>query len=1727
MMNRYLQLLLVFFLSGSAHAQNYGNEWIEYSQKYFAFNVYQTGIHRIDQSALVANNVPVGTFASENIQIFGRQREIPILIVDGNDNSMDPGDYILFFAEKNDGWLDSLVYTDPTHIANPGYSLYNDTIQYFFTWNDQTTNKRFIIDPDTEFGTYGSPANYVLKDIESACANISTGYSEGNRLDDAAGSVFAPGEGWGCYSATLATPQNNILMATYEAYSGADAPLSTIHFSVTSASNAPYQNPDHHLQLQVSNSLTLTDTVFESYQQIKQTKTFPASLISSPFTFLQLNCINDLGAAADILNLTYWKLRYARSPIYTGQTYDDFWVENNPDYPKTQVNLQSLPATNAIAFSFGSANYALTTQLNGGSWQFLVPNNPSNNTTRVVIGDLSVAITITQLEAVNGSGQFTDFSALSAEGAVIMVYHPILQSATANYANYRSSLAGGGHNVVLANINELYQQYGGGVEKHILGIRRFAHHLYDLTSQKPKGLFLLGKGLSEYLSNAPQFSTRFNPGNFAASLIPSFGHPSSDIAITAGLNGTQWDPLIPTGRIAAKSNEELQNYLNKVIQYESQQVQNDPNNYTTATKDWQKQILHFVGGSDQQQQLLFRSYMDTMKKTIEDSLFAANVTSYYKNSSDPLDPTVISGVTERISNGVSIMNFFGHAAASNNGFEINIDEPANWNNQGKYPVVIGNSCYNGNIFGTGVSTSEKFVNTSDAGAIAFISSVSVGYDYPLALYSGRLYGHFSKFSYGETIGEQMRRTILYSQIALGNNLLSESTCMQMALHGDPMLRVNWHQRPEIEISAQNMYFEPTALNLTVDSIELNLIITNLGRSVLQPFKVEIRRDFPGTTTDSVYTLTLPHLHYKDTIHFKMPMQPNIGVGINKFSILVDIPSEVAEQAEEVNNNQIVYDYFVNVDGILPVYPYDFAVIPYDSVTVRASTINPIANLRTYLFELDTTDTYDSPQLRRFSITDVGGVKEVRPDQWRNAGGGSFPLVCTDSTVYFWRVAIDSSILNWVEYSFQYIEGKSGWGQDHFFQFKKNDFYNLTYNRVNRLREFSPPDTHWLEINAYDNPTLYNLWTFDGEIQDYSCKFYGAPAVYVCVLDPITLLPWGTRYLNQNSNHAFGNGNDNPDGADLTICPTCRPTGHENYFAFEQSDPAQLSALQNMLENEIPDGYYVGIYTVVATQYSNWDTYQPGLYTTFQNLGSTLVNNSQPEKPFAMFYQKGDPSTLIEKHYPDTLPSGQGPYVKVVGPVFTTNYTGIERTPLIGPAMNWETAYWKRDSLELSSTDSVRLYIEAHDISGALQMTIDTLFTPNDSILQLNNLVDANVYPYLRLGVYCSDGLFLTPAQVARLHILYQPVPEAAIDGTSAYLFSPHQDTLQEGQQISFAIDIRNVSDFNMDSLLVQYWVEDINRVKHPISYPRQGPLTANDTLRDTVQFSTQDMAGLNSLWMEVNPYVNGSTFITDQPEQFHFNNLLQIPFLVKGDDVQPILDVTFDGNHILNGDIISPESEILITLKDDNPYLIMDDISDTTLFGIYLTDPSGVQRRIPFLDGSGNVVMQWIPADAQNKKFKIIYPSLFEQNGVYTLFVQGTDRSGNVSGDIEYRISFEIVRESSITYMMNYPNPFSTSTRFIFTLTGSEVPDDMIIQIMTVTGRVVREITEAEIGPITIGRNITEFAWDGTDEFGDPLANGVYLYRVKAKINGEDIKHRESGADSHFKKEFGKMYLMR
>jgi hypothetical protein len=256
---------------------------------------------------------------------------------------------------------------------------------------------------------------------------------------------------------------------------------------------------------------------------------------------------------------------------------------------------------------------------------------------------------------------------------------------------------------------------------------------------------------------------------------------------------------------------------------------------------------------------------------------------------------------------------------------------------------------------------------------------------------------------------------------------------------------------------------------------------------------------------------------------------------------------------------------------------------------------------------------------------------------------------------------------------------------------------------------------------------------------------------------------------------------------------------------------------------------------------------------------------------------------------------------------------------------------------------------------------------------------------------------------------------------------------------------------------------------------------------------------------------------------FHYNNIGVKSFFVEGDERNPLLDVTFDGTHIMDGDLVSSEPEIVISLLDENPFLAL---TDTSLLRLFVTDPAG-QIAEYNVDGD---ILTFYPATGDisddNQARMEFRPELLI-DGVYQLQVRGKDVTGNVSGDLEYRVNFEIINEETVSNVLNYPNPFSTSTQFVFTLTGNELPDVFRIQIMTVSGKIVKEISMADLGILRIGNNISDYRWDGTDDYGDKLANGVYLYRIMVKKNGEEYESYDNGTNQFFKKGFGKMVILR
>jgi hypothetical protein len=320
---------------------------------------------------------------------------------------------------------------------------------------------------------------------------------------------------------------------------------------------------------------------------------------------------------------------------------------------------------------------------------------------------------------------------------------------------------------------------------------------------------------------------------------------------------------------------------------------------------------------------------------------------------------------------------------------------------------------------------------------------------------------------------------------------------------------------------------------------------------------------------------------------------------------------------------------------------------------------------------------------------------------------------------------------------------------------------------------------------------------------------------------------------------------------------------------------------------------------------------------------------------------------------------------------------------------------------------------------------------------------------------------------------------------------------------------------------------DQNNVQHVLIDEKRRPLPVNDTLSVDYQYINKQYPGANSISMVFNPD-------NDQPEQYHFNNFIFRNLFVKGDTLNPLLDVTFDNTHILNGDIVSAKPNIVIKLKDEAKWMLLDTASLVSVQVRY-PDANGQlsQNSVTRTFTTGNDTLRFIPAQQipnSNNTATLDFNPQFAQDGDYELIVTGKDRSNNKAGALEYRVGFQVISKAMISNMLNYPNPFTTSTAFVFTITGTEVPQNLKIQILTVTGKIVREITKEELGPLRVGRNITEFKWNGTDQYGQKLANGVYIYRVVTNLNGKSLekyKAKKDDTDKYFNKGYGKMYLMR
>ena len=126
---------------------------------------------------------------------------------------------------------------------------------------------------------------------------------------------------------------------------------------------------------------------------------------------------------------------------------------------------------------------------------------------------------------------------------------------------------------------------------------------------------------------------------------------------------------------------------------------------------------------------------------------------------------------------------------------------------------------------------------------------------------------------------------------------------------------------------------------------------------------------------------------------------------------------------------------------------------------------------------------------------------------------------------------------------------------------------------------------------------------------------------------------------------------------------------------------------------------------------------------------------------------------------------------------------------------------------------------------------------------------------------------------------------------------------------------------------------------------------------------------------------------------------------------------------------------------------------------------------------------------------EVNYPMSELALGPHTVKVKAWDvlnNSGEAVTDFIVANSAELV----IDHIFNYPNPFTTSTDFYFDHNQPNQVLDVIIQVFTVSGKHIKTIEDVVVSD---GFRSQAIHWDGKDEYGDNIAKGVYVYKIKVR----------------------------
>ncbi len=330
-------------------------------------------------------------------------------------------------------------------------------------------------------------------------------------------------------------------------------------------------------------------------------------------------------------------------------------------------------------------------------------------------------------------------------------------------------------------------------------------------------------------------------------------------------------------------------------------------------------------------------------------------------------------------------------------------------------------------------------------------------------------------------------------------------------------------------------------------------------------------------------------------------------------------------------------------------------------------------------------------------------------------------------------------------------------------------------------------------------------------------------------------------------------------------------------------------------------------------------------------------------------------------------------------------------------------------------------------------------------------------------------------------LLFDGLPELGINYQSVSLSQESSkilDTLTFGKQSYINATISNAGNIISDSVKITIVEKPSNTL---IDSRVLAPIPAESRITYQVPYTISSGDSQRQLIINVDADARNTEYYED-------NNIYAIPFTVKADTSgKPVVQIYSDDKKIYDGDYITSAPRIRIELTDPS-YESIDTnyVKNTETFKLLLDNTS-----IAYNDSRIKYTFQ----DVNPRMTALFTPELAD--GSHTLKVTAIIPS--LSDTLSLKRTLSVNQNLQLINVYNYPNPFNQKTNFTFIL--SAVPEELSIRIYAVSGRLLRVIKRIS-DELSVGFN-KSIEWDGRDEDGDLVANGVYLYKVVLKKNGK------------------------